>query len=116
MHRDFNDAKKADWGVEENAAFPLSIIVAFEENTRIRVYEENPFQGCKASLTKAEVQRCKFVQIPVGHAIVFHGLLIHSGCSYEDENIRAHSYALMNGIKLPTDEVTVVERTYTKKI
>lgn len=69
-----------DSGAEELGALsPLSLILGVSEGGKLRIQ-----MGRK---------RFETIQIPSGNMLIFHGNAIHSGCGYNELNIRIHWYA-----------------------
>lgn len=79
--------------------FPMGLLLALDEGATFKV-------------------RGKKVDIPKGGAVLFRGNLKHSGSGYEEDNIRAHMYIVVDRDDLPFDEegnVVVYYPTSTKR-
>ena len=105
-HRDFNHVDSPRWGCK----FPVSVLVAFERGSTIRVWQDDLIGSSDTIKLKEEEDRKLLLSIKPGEALIFHALLIYSGCAYKRVNVRAHCYGIQDWIlsPLPLNEVTLV--------
>ena len=61
-------------------------------------------------------QHRRVIEIPPGHCIVFDGNQNHSGCGYEQENIRLHLYIGRWGLQMDNEIRTVFECNICGKV
>jgi len=79
---------------------PLSIIVSLQEGTQIHIYPRSHEVSCikkphQLSLNTQKLKTpiaVKTINIPVGSAVCFNQMILHSGSSYESDNVRLFCY------------------------
>ena len=103
LHRDYNSKDSIKWA----ANYPVSMIVSFQGTTKVRIWDDVPI-GSSRSISKTQEREARIVLIEPGKALIFHGLQIHSGCSYQERNVRAHCYGIRGDDQLPAGDVTLV--------
>jgi len=85
MHQD-DPRDKAD---KEKYGQMASVLISVMDGTKINIWEGN-----KRDLVK------RVIEIPKGYCIVYDGSLFHSGCGYENDNVRIHLYLGTKDLKL----------------
>jgi len=77
MHHDDPREKKD----KEKYGQMASVLISVMDGTKINIWE-----GDRRNLVK------RVIEIPKGYCFVYDGSLLHSGCGYENDNVRIHLY------------------------
>jgi hypothetical protein len=85
LHMDF---KRFSFNILSDKNFPMSVLIALEDNTDFRV-----LLNSHKMLTNKEIKTYEIIlRLMKGQVLIFHPNLVHSGWYFSMQNIRLHLY------------------------